>query len=147
MAAQRLRLAQERLQFTKDKFAQETTIPVADTPYILASPTGRRDVAEQISRRTSALRSVMKLEKLLKETPVAQLANVLGSERGRALAETALATERFAEGFGFKRAISLNAGKIVKEALANPEPAPFSNSLRAKTSVLYGLVLRLWPTK
>lgn len=48
---------------------------------------------------------------------------MFSSERGRALAESALATERFAEGFGFKRAISLNAGKIVKEALDNPASA------------------------
>lgn len=123
LAAERLRLARERLEFQQSRFAQETAIPVAETPYIIRSPTGARDIAEQISRRTSALRSVEKLQKLLHETPTAQLANVFSSERGRALAESALATERFAEGFGFKRAISLNAGKIVKEALDNPASA------------------------
>jgi len=111
------------LAFRKARFDQETALNIADETLRIRSPTGARDISEQIARRTSAYRAAQKLADMLKSTPLDQMANVFSGERGQAIAELALLTERVPEGFGYKRAISLNAGKVVKEALQKPESA------------------------
>jgi hypothetical protein len=123
-AAEERRLAREQreaLAEQKRLDAQaERMVNVGDEDLELRTKTGSTGIRKELSGRIAALQAAIKLEELFKEGGY-EIFNPLSPRyRGEAIAEVPMLIEQYPGGKGFQRAISLNAGKFLKEALQDP---------------------------
>ncbi len=98
----------------------ERMVNVGDEDLELRTKTGSTGIRKELSGRVAALQAAIKLEELFKEGGY-EIFNPLSPKyRGEAIAEVPMLIEQYPGGKGFQRAISLNAGKFLKEALQDP---------------------------
>ena len=123
-AAEEKRLAREQreaLAEQKRLDAQaERMVNVGDEDLELRTKTGGTGIRKELSGRVAALQAAIKLEELFKEGGYEIFNPTSTKYRAEAIAELPMLIEQYPGGKGFQRAISLNAGKFLKEAMNEP---------------------------
>jgi hypothetical protein len=112
-------VAEQRLEEKKKKDERERLVNVADIPVRRATTQGQPKAQDDIDRRIAYVEHIAKLENAFQEYG-ADVYNVLATTRGEILGDLATLLENSPQGFGFARALSVNAGTVLKEGMGSP---------------------------
>ena len=110
----------QRLEETKKTNERERLVSVEGIPVRRATKSRQAMTQDDIDRRVAYVEHVAKLEKAINDYG-ADVWNVLSTKRGDIIADLALSLENSPQGFGFPRALSLNAARVLKEGMGSPE--------------------------
>ena len=111
--------ASQTLEYRKQEDERKRTLSVGGIPVRASRATGATGVQEELDRRNALVGSFEKLNKLI-ETAGPKAWDLLAQERQDIISELKTNLENTPQAFGYKRAISVNAGKILDQALNNP---------------------------
>jgi hypothetical protein len=123
-ALEEKRLAREqREELARQKrrdLEEERSVNVGGEAFELFQKQGGAGIRKELAGRLTALRAAIELEEKFKEAGMQVFNPASEHYRGEVIAAVPLLIEQYPGGKGFARAISLNAGKFLKDAMQGP---------------------------
>jgi hypothetical protein len=123
-ALEERRLAREqREELARQKrrdLEEERRVNVGGESFELFQKQGGAGIRKELAGRLTALRAAIELEEKFKEAGMQVFNPASEHYRGEVIAAVPLLIEQYPGGKGFARAISLNAGKFLKDAMQDP---------------------------
>ena len=109
----------EATELRRDVYERARTLNVGDVPVQRNTAERASAVGAELANRNFANESLSEVVSLFKKHGD-KAWDILSKERGQMIARLGLAIENFPQAFGYGRAVSVNAGRILKGAINDP---------------------------